>query len=173
MKYCPSRNESYVHSIAVGLLLCLASWICFSQLSISIACLFGGFGLFSKYADHKRLEFVDSELKKRDIEVKRNRKLIHAEYALKKIAHLRKALSANRVSKSSITYGLYDLENILNQLYRCCSTGDEKEQFKQDKGVVGNLKTQIEISDRKADLKEKYKEFVESLQEMQVFIEEL
>jgi len=172
-KYNPSKEESFIHSIVIGALLGLIIWVVIQNIAASIASMSLGFALWSKFADSKRIDFMETKLNSSETELKNSRKLIHGEYALKKITYLRTMLSKSSVNKASIPYALYELENILNQMYRCCTIGEEKEAFKQKKGIAGNFKTQIEISSKNDDMKEKYNEFIEKLQEIQVYIEEL
>lgn len=172
-KYNPSKEESFFHAIIIGILIGLTTWIFFNEFAVTLAASSLSFAIWSKFADNRKIDNTEKLLLKSNMDLSKSRKLIHGEYALKKIIYLRSILSKSTVAKSAIPYALYELENILNQMYKCCSIGNEKETFKQKKGIIGNFKTQVEIANKDADLRPKYNEFIAKLQEIQVFIEEL
>ncbi len=157
--------QSFLYPISAAIIAGLLAKLtnCENPVIIGIASF--SFAIVSKAFDLFRIGKLEKMI---DIE----KKLVHRDYALKKISMLRSL--ANKRSKESIVNSCNDLETILNKMSKCCEEGcQECVAFKTWKGIIGNHKTQIETTFDNSVLIEKYLALVKTLQFIKTLIEEL
>ncbi|MFN5847063.1 MAG: hypothetical protein ACK43K_01100 [Chitinophagales bacterium] len=122
------------------------------------------FTVIKSILDGWALDFANRNLKKKE-------HLIHCNYALNKIKHVTTILTNSKYDDRVRVEAIGELEVILTDMWKCCFE-EERTNFQEHKGLVGDYKTALQKSKFDPTIKPNITRFIGDLHKIETYLRE-
>lgn len=151
----------------VSLILGGICWMVTKELCVSVAITTVVFSIYNKWVDWGKIGNLDSRISSEKLNIFRDN-------LVEKLIYAGNLLPKQNVKKTAVVHVLLSIEEKLNDMKNCCNdTSEHKNEIRQFKGGIGNLKTQIQICDNNDDLKTLYDNTLRVIQNIKDYVDDI